>query len=722
MDGGFDKSRTISDYAVFLQAMLPGFKGFYCHDRRGNKFFERPAEEEIEFAGEYDDALKAVLAEPERAAEFGYVDMGPAVACIVPFVGEEDSVLGVFTVLAGDEAPQGFDEIAALIDPVVRSLQRELSLRYRLMSAYKKLNIRSAEENLLHQVEKLVHLRRTSDDTLTHILLLCRKFLEVQGAALMVPDKHIRVFEGDAPAPAQTRLLLSELAEQNTSTSGYHATDDVINDEEADQLAVPIRQDRKEPIGILILSGWGNSGFSSRRRRRIGRYIAAHIEDVIARDYDALTGLMSWSLFERNLVAICSGSEDQPARNDENLVLFCDIDRMHVLNDTVGPEKGDEVLALFADLLRERLGKQIATRVSGDRFAALLVGTDMVSARIKAEEILQAFGEAEFTNGNKKARASASIGIGPVTGEPNTASAALASAQVACKAAKDRGRGRVEAYELDDKSIIQRMDDIQLVGDIRSAIENGRLSLFGQPIVPLCAANDIRYFEVLVRLLDSSGRHVMPAEFFSSAERYQLMEELDRWVVTETLSMLAQNRERLAEVPLRIAINLSGQSLGSERFLPFVQGEIEKYRVPPEMLCFEITETVAIANLQRAQNFMHVLKKLGCFFSLDDFGTGLSSFAYLKLFPVNTLKIDGSFVRDIATNVVSQSVVAAISEVARVMELDTVAEYVQGEDALELLRDLGVTYGQGFLLGEPEPIQAAFGSLIAPELASSAHA
>ena len=714
MRADFDKNRTIDDYAVFLQALLPGFLGFYCYDRSGNKFFEKPVEEGVEITLEYDNALKEVLAAPEQAADFGYVDLGRDAAYIVPFAGDEDRVLGAFSVIVRTDGMTPYREMADRIGPVVCSLQRELSLRYRLMSAYKKLNVRSAEENLLHQVEKLVHLHRVSEDTLTHILLLCRKFLKVGGAVLMVPDKQIRIFEGNSLKPVEARLLLSDMVEQDITGAGYRAIDasgQVTNSAELDLLAVPIRHNRTEPIGILALSGWETTDFSMRRRRRIGRYVAAHIEDVLARDYDSLTGLMSWTLFERKLVTICCNSKDGPVRNDENFVLYFDIDRLHVVNENLGQEKGDEMLAAFAGLLLERLGKQIVTRVSSDNFAALMVATDMDTARAKAEKILNAFGLMEFSNGTKKERASVSIGVGPVNGEPSTASAALAPAQVACKAAKDRGRGRAESYQQDDKSIIQRLDDIQLVGDIRGAIENGRLSVFGQPIMALNDVDNLNYFEVLVRLLDSSGRQVLPAEFFSSAERYQLMEELDRWVITETLGQLADRRDSLSDVPLRIAINLSGQSLGSQHFLKFVQGEIEKYKVPTQCLCFEITETVAIANLQRAQHFMHSLKKLGCSFSLDDFGTGLSSFAYLKLFPVSTLKIDGSFVRDISTNVVSQSVVAAISEVARVMELDTVAEYVQGEEALELLRDLGVTYGQGFLLGEPEPLQAALGNL-----------
>jgi EAL domain-containing protein (putative c-di-GMP-specific phosphodiesterase class I) len=275
---------------------------------------------------------------------------------------------------------------------------------------------------------------------------------------------------------------------------------------------------------------------------------------------------------------------------------------------------------------------------------------------------------------------------------------------VACGAAKDRGRGRVEVYEAADESIIQRFDNIRLVGQIRNAIESDRLMLVAQPIMPVRENTANPYCEVLVRFLDDEGRQMSPAEFLSAAERYQLMEELDRWVVTRTLQMLEPHVVRLAGTGSRFAINLSGQSLGSEQFLPFVQDRLAATSVPPGMLCFEITESVAVANLQRAQTFMHTLKRIGCKFALDDFGTGLSSFAYLKLFPVDTLKIDGSFIRDLSSNVVSQSVVAAISEVARVMQLDSVAEFVQDEATLALLPKLGITWAQGWLFGQPVPL------------------
>lgn len=718
MDSGFDKDQTIRDYAAMLEALLPEAIGFYFFDRRGAVFFEQPPEDGVEFNEDYEAAVRETLESPERASESGRIALESVDALLLPLVGEPDKLFGVMTLLIDSSSKLTWQEIQERTQPAIHSLVREFQLRYRLVTSYKKLNVRSAEENLLHQVEKLVHSRRSCEETLSHILLLCRKFLKVRGCALLIPEKHVRLFEGDSLSPVEARLLLSDMSEPAPYESYFREAasgkagpgNEVRMDVDGDLLALPVRHDSHEPVGILALSGWDQSDFSARRRRRIGRYLLAHIEDVIARDYDALTGLMSWQLFETRLLEACVA--DDSKAGTEDIVFFCDIDQFHVVNDSLGPEVADEILAAFARMLRDRMGRDLATRISGDTFAALMLETDLDTARTRANELIEAFGTLERARGDQKLRFSVSIGIAPVSGQPATGSAAIAPAQVACKAAKDRGRGRVESYQQGDASIIQRLDDIQLVGHIRYAIENKLILIAAQPIVPLKADHERHYYEVLTRLINEDGDPVPPAEFFSAAERYHLMEELDRLVIKETFAILSPRLKGVQSLPFRIAINLSGQSLGSEQFLAFVEQQIEESNIPAELLCFEITETFAVANLQRAQTFMNALKKIGCNFSLDDFGTGLSSFAYLKMFPVDTLKIDGSFVSDLSTNVVSQSVVAAISEVARVMKLETVAEYVEDEDAKSLLSDLGVTYGQGFLLGEPEPLVERLDSLI----------
>jgi diguanylate cyclase (GGDEF)-like protein len=718
MEGGFDKNQTIGDYAAILEALLPGVVGFRCVDRNNSCFFEQLPDALGALTDAYETAIGAVIAEPGRVAELGRVELDGAIAFMLPLDGEEGKLLGVMTVLVDPSSELTWPQASKRAHPAIRSLQRELLLRYRLAASYKKLNVRSAEENLLHQVEKLVHLRRSCDETLSHVLLLCRKFLNIRGAALFIPEKHIRLFEGETLSPVEARLMLSDMSEgvpyesyaQDVEPTATGEAEDFGAEADRDLLALPVRHDSHEPVGILVLSGWAKSDFSTRRRRRIGRYLVAHIEDVVSRDYDALTGLMSWQLFEAKLLETHASHDVRSGV--ENFVLYCDIDQFHVINETFGPDTADDILAEFARLLRDEVGRHQAARITGDTFAAFIPETSLEAAKARAERISGQVKTLERERGDQTLRPTVSIGVAPVDGNPATASAAIAPAQVACKAAKDRGRGRVESYQQGDASIIQRLDDIQLVGYIRNAIENARLMVAAQPIVLLKDGQDCHYFEVLTRLINTAGDEVKPADFFSAAERYQLMEELDRLVITKTFEMLSQRMKGLDGLQLRIAINLSGQSLGSEQFLEFVEQKIGEFRIPAEMICFEITETVAVANLKRAQTFMHTLKKLGCHFSLDDFGTGLSSFAYLKLFPVDTLKIDGSFVQDIHTNVVSQSVVAAISEVARVMNLDTVAEYVEDEEAFKLLRDLGVVYGQGFLLGQPEPLTEQLDALI----------
>lgn len=694
--------QVISDYAALLKALLPETIGSCCHDNRGRIFFREKNTDPDEFPHQYQNILGKILHAPKRAREIGKLKFEKATAYIIPLIGKNEKTLGSLTVLVDPGANLSFSACLDRIRTVVRTLERELGLRYRLVSAYKQLSVRSAEENLLHQVEKLVHLNRPCEKTLSHILALCRRFLNVEGASLFIPERQIRLFEGETLMPVQAQLMLSNLSEELhlETHDPLEIRDDVSFSQEFDVLVLPVQQGQDGPMGILALSGWKRSNFSDRRRRRIGRYVVALIEDVIARDYDSLTGLMSWATFEPQFLEACRQGDP-----DRRFCLYFDIDQLHVINETFGLDKGDEVMAAFGKLLREQLPTKLITRVSGDRFTAFVNDVDIDAARAQCEAIGHCFHQLEYVRGDQTLRPTVSIGIGPVTGEPKVASAALATAQVACQAAKERGQGRVESFQTGDESIIRRLDDIHMVGHIRSAIENDRLMLDVQPIVPIQGdPNAHCYYEVLVRLVNSTGGQVLPGDFFSAAERYQLMEELDRWVVNKTLSLLSARMDQLRELPLRIAINLSGQSLGSEQFLPFVEEQIEKFGIPPDMLCFEMTETVAVANQQRAQNFMVELKKLGCRFSLDDFGTGLSSFAYLKLFPVDTLKIDGSFVHDITTNVTSQSVVAAIAEIARVMELETVAEYVQHEEAMTLLRDLGVTWGQGFLLGAPEPM------------------
>lgn len=705
MDGGAEKHHVLGDYAALLRAFLPQARGFHCYGANGASIWSDEPGPHVPETREYRSALKALL--PGTGASTARVALDAAVAYLMTLRNEKGEPLGVLALLMPAEAATFTAEACAeLVLPATRTLERELSLRVRLLEGYRKLNVQAAEERLLHEVERAVQGSADCEVMLERILKLCRHHLEIECAALLIPDKQIMLIEGDRLSRPELEMLLGDdAAPADTGIT--------------DRYSVRIRGADRSVVGVLALAGWRGAEFSLRRRSRVARYLATHIETVLERSFDPLTGLPAWPAFEKLLAsALAAGDESPPA------LMYLDIDRLHVANDTLGRDVGDRVLASFAAILREELQGHAVTRIASDRFAALLLGMDLDDARRLAESVSARFRRLEFGQGDRSFGASVSIGIAratmdayrPAEGAGPVDGGALATAQVACSAAKDRGRGRVEVYESADLSIVQRFDDIQLVGYIRNAIERGRLALMGQPIATIrtaAGASDPAYFEVLVRLLDEDDQHVSPSEFLSAAERYQMMEELDRWVVANTLSLLGRSAPALSSARARFAINLSGQSLGSEPFLGFVQQQLERSGVPPDMVCFEITETVAVANLQRAQAFMHTLRRSGCRFSLDDFGTGLSSFAYLKLFPVDTLKIDGSFIRDLSTNVVSQSVVAAISEVARVMQLETVAEFVEDQATLQLLAKLGITRAQGYLLGEPDLLSRRLEALAA---------
>ena len=317
-----------------------------------------------------------------------------------------------------------------------------------------------------------------------------------------------------------------------------------------------------------------------------------------------------------------------------------------------------------------------------------------------------------------------SVGIAEFNRASGDDGHALTTARMACESAKDHGRDRIEIYDDQNQSIVRRYDDMQLVAEIQQSLDGEEFELLVQPITSLTGDDGNPRFEVLLRMADSDGVRVPTHALFSAAERYRMMPQIDRWVVSQTIAKLVAVAEFVDGHAAVFSINLSGQSLGDDEILEFIEEEIEQSGLPASCLCFEITESAAVSNLAKAQAFINRLRELGCSISLDDFGAGLSSFAYLKNFNVDTLKIDGGFIRDITDNRISESMVAAITQVAKVMRLQTVAEYVETEKARELITMLGVDFAQGHVIGKPKPIDAVLDDLstLAGESAGWRHA
>ena len=337
-----------------------------------------------------------------------------------------------------------------------------------------------------------------------------------------------------------------------------------------------------------------------------------------------------------------------------------------------------------------------------------------------AEVLRDALTQIGFVKDRHTVEVTASFGVAAVVNGHHPLSHALASAEIACKAAKDRGRNRVEVYAEGDQSIVRRYTDIALVGTVRAALLDQRFRLEAQPVVPLNGGSARPKFELLLRMNDDCGTSVPPDKFLSAAERYQLAPAIDRWVLQRVITMLRPQAVALEKMQACFAVNISGQSLGDADFALFTETALRECGLPLSLLSFEVTETAAVANIVRAEALIRRLRDFGCAVALDDFGRGLSSLTYLRTLPVTHLKIDGSFVRDVLEDERSQAMLSAIVQLAKAMKLETVAECVESDAIRQAVRSLGVGFGQGFSIGRPVPLEKVLGALVAANMTRQA--
>ena len=420
--------------------------------------------------------------------------------------------------------------------------------------------------------------------------------------------------------------------------------------------------------------------------------------------HDALTDLINRREFENRLV---DGLDKIRGDNEQtHALLYLDLDQFKVVNDTFGHAAGDSLLKRIAEIVHGQIRTtDVLARLGGDEFAIMLERCSEARAVKVAEAIRGAVEGYRFEWQDAFLTVRCSIGVVMVSKENNDVAELMSSADVACYSAKDMGRNQVHLYQDSDASM--RHEEMKWVSRISSAVEDDRLELFFQPIIGIGKANSNSrgHYELLLRMRDERGQLVNPDQFIPAAERYNLMSTLDRWVVREALSELA-DKSGDGEARYTIAINLSGTSLSEDRFLDDIVQQLKKQKLPKGAVCFEITETAAISNLSRVVHFMNALKELGCKFSLDDFGSGLSSFTYLKNLPVDYLKIDGQFIRNVAEDDIDESMVVAISQVGHAMGIETIAERVETKKVLDKLGSLGIEFAQGYYIARPTSVQS----------------
>ena len=418
--------------------------------------------------------------------------------------------------------------------------------------------------------------------------------------------------------------------------------------------------------------------------------------------HDALTGLPNRREFEERLGRVL---ETARLQGTDAAMCYLDLDQFKVINDTCGHMAGDELLRQLSQTLRTTVRKRdTLARLGGDEFGVLLEHCSIVEATRVAEQMRTTIEEFRFCWEEKNFRVGVSIGLVPVNIDSGDITDVLSRADAACYAAKDQGRNRIHVYDEADSDLAKRHGEMQWVMHIQQALDEGRFSLDCQAIVPIRPDGvEGRHYEVLLRMNDDQGRAVPPGVFLPAAERYNLIGRIDRWVVAAALDYLSSPECGKGDMAF-CSINLSGQSLVDEELLDFITGKLTESGVLPSRICFEITETAAIANLARATRFIVALKQLGCRFALDDFGSGLSSFAYLKTLPVDYLKIDGLFVKDIVHDPIDREMVRSINEIGHLMGKRTIAEFVEDDATLAMLREIGVDYAQGYGVGRPSPL------------------
>ena len=605
------------------------------------------------------------------------------------------------------------DSLAPLLSCVNECIQHEMVQDLELESIADELMERYEELNLVYHTEDQVNYFRQGREALQSLTQNCLEYLDVGLSVMILKDKSITISCSHEKNPIPNAQFVKSHLAGSLYDWVSENNDTVVVNEMSDSMAVsllpgvpcrvlccPILDNGGGVVGILAtVNNYAKAMFSNSDKNLL-QVMARKASKIIVANYDPLTGLVNRNGYEYFLENALAHTRSAEA---ETGLLHINIDQLHIINDTVSHAAGDAVIQSVAAALESQIRDgDTLSRLGGDEFGVLLQDCSFANAADFANRICRKISDTEIDFEGKRYVATVSIGVAMMTPSNENVAQVVGAAELACSVAKDHGQNRVEAYRQDDADMIRREEQMHLVAEIQRALANDSFELYCQPIQSLAANDRAHHTEILLRLLSENGEIRAPGNFIPAAERYHLMPAIDRWVVSKTLTMLSEFDEAQLRAGM-FAVNLSGQSLNEKDFLRFVLRELEVSSVPAECICFEVTETAAVSNLAKAIRFMESLRRIGCSFALDDFGSGISSFGYLKSLPVNYLKIDGSIVKDIVTDETSAAMVTAINQVGHTMKLLTIAEFVENDLIKSCLKEIGVDYVQGYGIGRPEP-------------------
>jgi diguanylate cyclase (GGDEF)-like protein len=619
--------------------------------------------------------------------------------------------------LARDLGERAAGAVTTKLRPALDCLHREISARRARNVRSTTLAERTAELEWLFEFSTEAKGPGNEHQVLERLLAAAAQRLTSSFAALLIPDKRISMEWAQEPAHAESMRSASVRMRSHLLTWAHRRQRPLVVNGVATPrvgttpcklLSVPILAKSDRVIGVLVFLNPPSAPDFRSRQIFLARHLGRHVTTLLEAQFDLMTGLLTRAALEERCSQFEVGNADV-ARS----LLFVDIDRLHVVNELHGFELGDEIIARVAQLMGPPIlpHDALVARVSGDCFAIVLGNCDPQNAAAVARQLQAAAQRVRIGPAQEPLEVSVSCGVAALVPMPKGFARALAAAEIACKAAKDRGRDRIELYACEDSSMMRRHDDVLIVGQLREALKHDRFMLYAQPIVPLRERERPSGYELLVRLRTPDGHISTPSDFLSAAQRYQLLPAIDRWVVARAVQTLTTYRSLVTQTGVSMSINVSGQSIGDEAFVDDLIEQVRSSGLPPSALTIEITEQSAVSNIAKAAELMRRLRRAGCKVALDDFGTGMNSLTSLKGLPVSRIKIDGSFVKDMLTDTRSLATVQAIIALARPLELDTVAEYVETDALAARLALMGVDYGQGYAFGRPVPLDDVLSNL-----------
>jgi diguanylate cyclase (GGDEF)-like protein len=719
-------SLELGKYSRLFYCMVPAARGFAICDAKGmpQLLSNVGAKDAMQDAVSLLNSRPASLLDEDgniRCRRLG----GNRVLYAMSLILESLETYGIMAALVDlDGQEDGAGQVTAAMQNLALCLTNEYQLTGEVEAMAAELTERYEELNMIYETAEQVSGFAQGQEALRQLVLNCADYLNVNLAVLYMlgEKKPIYHISHRDPLPDSQNIIeqlftLYPWTRKNNTSLVLNKRSASLRDKLFPALShkimsCPVINGDGEVDGVLSCVSTSEKRDFTNSDRNILEVMSKKASQIIASSYDSLTGLINRKGFEYHLER---GLQSARYKGFTHSVLYIDLDQVHVINDTASHKVGDELIKRVGRLIKQQVREvDTLSRLNGDIFGVLLEKCPPEDGRSIARKIRDLIRQLDFEWDNLKFEVSACIGVAALTAERSSVESVLDDAEVACDAAKKLGKGRVTLFAQGDSDLTRRKSEMQWVNRIYRALRENRFEVYSQPIRPLQDGVEALHFEVLLRMRDENGEILSPFLFIPAAERYFLMPDIDRWVVRNTLAILADRWPDLQDLHGVWSINLSGQSIVDRNFLNDIIQQLRTSPVPGAAICFEITETATIGNLAEAQKFIAALKNEGCSFSLDDFGTGLSSFSYLKNLPVDYLKIDGSFVKEIVDDSSLAAMVEAINHIGHILNLKTIAEFVKDDDIVALLKRMRVDFGQGYALGRPEPLTEQLTALLVP--------